>query len=654
MCGIAGFWRNTSDQSTDWLEETASAMANTLVHRGPDDCGTWVDQEVGIAFGHRRLSIIDISEAGHQPMISADGRYVIIYNGEVYNFQGLGEQLEKLGHSFKGHSDTEVMLAAFVQWGVEASVKKFNGMFAFAVWDRRDRLLWLARDRIGEKPLYYGVQDGTFFFASELKAIRAHPDFRPTINRDALASFLRFSYVPAPYSIYEGIKKLLPGHMLCLKSPLGESDSQPYWSLEEVMNASKRTPFSGSEDEAVDELEVRLKKTVKSRMVSDVPLGAFLSGGIDSSTIVALMQYQSNRPVNTFTIGFHEKEFNEAIYAKKVAEHLGTNHTELYVTSQEAMDVIPKLPKMYDEPFADSSQIPTHLISVLARKHITVSLSGDGGDELFAGYNRYLIAERLWKVASRIPNALKNKTADLVAGISPESIERFYGKIEGILPNRMKVSLPTEKFYKLARVLRATSSPQAVYKRIVSIIHTPEELLTSGSELTTTHDSETLWQEIDDTVLTMVYLDLMTYHPDDILQKIDRASMSVSLETRIPYLDHNLVGFIMSLPLEMKIRNGSSKWLLRQVLYRYLPQQLVERPKMGFSVPVGEWIKNSMREWTESLINAKRLKEEGYYHEKEVDKMWKQHLSGRFNHTHELWNILMFQAWLSNQSGTNH
>jgi asparagine synthase (glutamine-hydrolysing) len=538
------------------------------------------------------------------------------------------------------------MLTSFIQWGVEASVKKFNGMFAFALWDRQKRQLWLARDRIGEKPLYYGVQDGTFFFASELKAIRAHPDFRPTINRDALASFLRFSYVPAPYSIYEGIKKLLPGHMLCLKSPLGESDSQPYWSLEEVMNASKRTPFLGSEDEAVDELEVRLKKTVKSRMVSDVPLGAFLSGGIDSSTIVALMQYQSNRPVNTFTIGFHEKEFNEAVYAKKVAEHLGTNHTELYVTSQEAMDVIPKLPEMYDEPFADSSQIPTHLISVLAGKHVTVALSGDGGDELFAGYNRYLIAERLWKVAGRIPNTLKNKTADLLSGVSPESVERFYNKIEGILPRKMKVSLPAEKFYKLARALRATSTPRAVYKRIVSIIHKPEQLLTSGKELTTTIDAKTPWQEINNTVLTMVYLDLMTYHPDDILQKVDRAAMSVSLETRVPFLDHNLVEFIMSLPLEMKIRNGSNKWILRQVLYRHLPLKLMDRPKMGFAVPVGDWIKGSMREWAEELIAQNRIEQEGYFNSQAVGEMWQQHLSRRFNHTHELWNILMFQSWL--------
>jgi len=650
MCGIAGFWKNASGRSVDKLEGIVSTMAKTLVHRGPDDSGAWSDPDAGIALGHRRLSIIDVSKAGHQPMLSADGRFVITYNGEVYNFQELRQELGKKSHRFNGHSDTEVMLAAIVQWGVEDSVKKFNGMFAFAVWDRRDRLLWLIRDRIGEKPLYYGVQNGTLFFASELKAIRAHPDFKPTINRDALASFLRFSYVPAPHCIYKGIKKLLPGHFLCLKSPFDPPESQPYWSLGNMIQIGSDKPFNGSEDGAVDELEMRLKETVKSRMVSDVPLGAFLSGGIDSSTIVALMQSQSERSVNTFTIGFQEDEFNEAVYAKKIANHLGTNHTELYVSPQEALDVIPKLPEMYDEPFADSSQIPTHLISKLARQHVTVALSGDGGDELFAGYNRYLIAKRLWKVAGRIPNVLKNRAADLLAGISPESVERFYGKIEGILPQKIKVSLPTEKFYKLARVLRATSTPQAVYKRIVSIIHSPEEILADGSELPNLLDAVFPWEEIDNSVMTMVYLDLMTYHPDDILQKVDRASMNVSLETRVPYLDYKLVEFIMSLPLKMKIRNGSSKWVLRQVLYKHVPRQLVDRPKMGFAVPVGDWIKGSLREWSEHMLGNERIEEEGYFNAQEIDEMWQGHLSGRYNRTHELWNILMFQSWLEKYS----
>ncbi|MBH30616.1 MAG: asparagine synthase (glutamine-hydrolyzing) [Candidatus Marinimicrobia bacterium] len=647
MCGISGFWTVSSDKSINWLESTVLKMADTLVHRGPDDSGTWVDPEVGIAFGHRRLAIIDTSFAGHQPMVSSDGRFVITYNGEVYNFQEIRQELEKNGHRFKGHSDTEVILATFVEWGVEASLKKFNGMFSFAVWDRRDRLLWLSRDRIGEKPLYYGVQNGTFFFGSELKAILMHPHFEPNIDQSALASFLRLSYVPAPFSIYKGIKKLLPGHFINLKSPTERAESHAYWSLNKVMRDGSNNSFTGSERDAADELEVRMKETVKSRMVSDVPLGAFLSGGIDSSTIVALMQSQSNRPVNTFTIGFNEQDFNEAVHAKKVAQYLGTNHTELYVNSPETMNVIPQLPSMYDEPFADSSQIPTHLIAALARQHVSVALTGDGGDELYAGYNRYLIAERLWKVARRIPNIVKYKTADYLSGVSPESVERFYRRIEGVLPNKMKVALPKEKFYKLASALRATSTPRAVYKRVVSIIQSPEKFLKSGRELTTIFDSEVPWQDIDNIVLTMIYLDLMTYHPDDILQKVDRAAMSVSLETRVPFLDHQLMEFIMSLPLQMKIRNGSSKWILRRVLYRYIPEELIERPKMGFTAPVGEWIKGPIKEWAEELIHNKRIEKEPYFNSQVVFEMWKQHLSGKFNHTHQLWNILMFQAWLN-------
>jgi asparagine synthase (glutamine-hydrolysing) len=523
-------------------------------------------------------------------------------------------------------------------------------MFAFAVWDRRDRQLYLVRDRIGEKPLYYGAQNRTLFFASELKAIRAHPLFKPQIDRNALASFLRFSYVPAPYSIYKNIKKLLPGCFICFRSPTDATETQPYWSLDKVMQNGSNNSFTGSEQDAVDELQVRLKKTVKSRMVSDVPLGAFLSGGIDSSTIVALMQCQNDYPVNTFTIGFHEQDFNEAVYAKKVAKHLGTTHTELYVTPQKAMDVIPKLPTMYDEPFADSSQIPTHLISVLARKHVTVALSGDGGDELFAGYNRYMIAKRFWQITKRIPNSIKNRTAKILESFTPENVESFYGKIEGILPRTMKFSQPAEKYRKVARAFRYSSNSSEVYNRIVSIIHSPEKLLSSGSELHTLLNVEAPWQKIDDTVLTMVYLDLMTYLPDDILQKVDRAAMTISLETRVPYLDHNLVEFIMSLPLEMKIRYGSSKWILREVLYRYVPRQLMERPKMGFSIPVGDWIKGDMRGWAESLLEERQMKEEGFFVFQTVEEMWRRHLSGRFNHTHELWNILMFQSWLRNNS----
>jgi len=649
MCGIAGFWRNASDRNAGWLEEIASKMANTLFHRGPDDSGTWVDEDAGVAFGHRRLSIIDTSDAGHQPMVSADRRYVITYNGEVYNFQKLRQELGKKGHRFRGHSDTEVMLTAFVQWGVEVSVKKFNGMFAFAVWDRRDGLLWLARDRIGEKPLYYGVQNGNLFFSSELKAIRAHPEFKPEIDRDALVSYLRFSYVPAPHSIYNKIKKLLPGHLLCIKSPTSVRLSQPYWSLEEAYQSGIREPFRGSNDEAVDELDFRLRETVRSRMVSDVPLGAFLSGGIDSSTVVALMQSQSDRPVNTFTVGFHEWEFNEAVYARKVAQHLGTNHTELYITPKEAREVIPKLPEMYDEPFGDSSQIPTHLISALARQHVTVALSGDGGDELFAGYNRYIQADRHWKFLRSVPLGLRRRLSAAMTSVNADVAKRVYDGLEFLLPQKSRISLPAEKYQKAAQVI-SMSGIRDVYKRLVSIIYLPGDYARNGVESRSFLDDTKLWNNGADFISTMQKLDLLTYLPDDLLVKVDRASMAVSLETRVPYLDHNIVEFVIKLPLRFKLRNGESKRLVRRILDYHVPRELTDRPKMGFSVPIGRWLRGPLREWGCALIDEGRLKNEGYLRSETVSQVWDQHLGGQSDSAHQLWNVLMFQSWLENSS----
>ena len=621
-------------------------MADTLVHRGPDDSGTWVDSEVGVAFSHRRLSIIDVSDAGHQPMVSEDGRYVITYNGEIYNFQELRHQLEKLGHKFRGRSDTEVMLVSFIEWGVNSSLDRFNGMFAFALWDRKNRYLWLARDRIGEKPLYYGVQNSTFFFSSELKAIRAHPEFKPSIDRDALVSYMRFSYIPAPHSIYKGMKKLLPGHFLCLKSPASEMDRpQSYWSLENAYQIGIREEFQGSENEAADELESRLKETVKSRMVSDVPLGAFLSGGIDSSTVVALMQSQSDRPVNTFTIGFHEQEFNEAVYAKKVAKYLGANHTEMYLSPQEAMDVIPKLPEIYDEPFADSSQIPTHLISVLARQYVTVALSGDGGDELFAGYNRYLQAEKHWRFISSVPRNVRRLVSATMMSVSENFIEKVYNRFEFLIPSGSRISLPAEKYHKVANVI-SMSGLHEVYKRLVSIIYMPERYVCHGNEPVSLLDDKDLWNHSVEYISTMQKLDLLTYLPDDLLAKVDRASMAVSLETRVPFLDHNIVEFVMTLPMKLKLHNGQSKRLLREVLYCYLPKELIDRPKMGFSIPIGRWLRGSLQDWASSLINENRLRSEGYLRSEQVLKMWDDHVKGRGGWDHQLWNILMFQAWL--------
>ncbi len=645
MCGIAGFWRYSVGQSNDWLENTASQMANTLVHRGPDDSGTWVDSEVGLALGHRRLSIIDTSDAGHQPMVSADGRYVITYNGEIYNFQEIRRHLEKLGHRFRGHSDTEVMLASFIEWGVGSSLEKFNGMFAFALWDRQERKLCLARDRIGEKPIYYGTQNGTFFFASELKAIKVHPEFRPKIDRDALASFIRYSYVPSPHSIYQNIKKLQPGCILFVITPSDYSLPQPYWSLEEVFQAALRDPFQGSDKEAIEELENRLKTTVKSRMVSDVPLGAFLSGGIDSSTIVAMMQSQSDRPVNTFTIGFHEQDFNEAVHAKKVAEHFGTNHTELYITPQEAMAVIPKLPEMYDEPFADSSQIPTHLISVLARKHVTVSLSGDGGDELFAGYNRYILARKHWKLLKSLPFGLRKCLTGVMGLIGGKRFENIYRRFEFTLPINSRISLPAEKYSKAENII-SMSGINEVYKRLVSIIYMPERYLLSGTEFSSQLDDLSLWKHSQDYTANMQKLDLLTYLPDDLLVKVDRAAMAVGLESRVPFLDHELVEFVMGLPTDLKLKNGQGKHLLRKVLYRHVPKETMERPKMGFTVPLGEWLREPLREWARELIDPKKLRQQGYFKSDPVTNMWNEHLDGRANWGHQLWSIFMFQGWL--------
>ena len=649
MCGIAGFWTVLPHHNRDWLNKRALTMANTLLHRGPDDKGTWIDEEVGVAFGHRRLSIIDTSDAGHQPMVSSDGRFVLTYNGEVYNFPVLRQELEKKSHRFRGHSDTEVMLASFQEWGVEGSLKKFNGMFAFALWDRRDRLLTLARDRLGEKPLYYGVQKGTLFFASELKAIRAHSHFEPRIDRDALASFLRFSYVPAPYSIYRDIRKLLPGHYIQIKSPNERTESEPYWSLESVVQNNQKSLFSMSEEEAADELERRLKETVKSRMVSDVPLGAFLSGGIDSSTIVALMQSEGGRPVNTFTIGFKEEEFNEAVHAKKVAEHLNTNHTELYVSPKEAMDVIPKLPEMYDEPFADSSQIPTHLISTLTREHVTVALTGDGGDELFAGYNRYILARKYWKLLKSLPFGLRKCLTGVMGLIGGKRFENIYRRFEFTLPIKSRISLPAEKYNKAEKIMSMAGIDE-VYKRLVSINYIPKRYLVSGVESLSQLDDSTLWNHGKDYIGNMQKLDLLTYLPDDLLVKVDRAAMAVSLETRVPFLDHELVEFVMGLPLDLKLKNGQGKHLLRKVLYKHVPRKVMERPKMGFTVPLDEWLRGSLKEWAEKLIDPKKLREEGYFKSDPVMKLWNEHLDGRANWGHQLWSIFMFQSWSRKES----
>jgi asparagine synthase (glutamine-hydrolysing) len=620
-------------------------MADRLVHRGPDDSGVCVDSESGVALGFRRLSIIDLSPAGHQPMQSASGRYVIVFNGEVYNSAELRADLEIKGCKFRGHSDTEVMLAAFSEWGLEPAVKKFVGMFAFALWDRRERVLHLVRDRLGIKPLYYGWAKKTFLFGSELKALRAHPDFVPEINRDALALQARHDYIPQPHSIYKGIFKLPPGCILSLRASAEPTAERPtpvaFWSARDIWTQGALNPFKGSEKEAVDELEKRLKDSVRLRMISDVPLGAFLSGGIDSSVVVALMQAQSSRPVKTFTIGFCEDEYNEAKEAKKVAAHLGTDHTELYVTPEEAQAVIRKLPTLYDEPFSDSSQIPTFLVSELTRRSVTVSLSGDGGDELFGGYDRYFLAREVWKWMRRLPVSSRRTLARLLTSCDIQTYDRFLGILKR---SRKQPGSVGHRIHKLAEVL-ILESPQALYRRIVSHWKQPDQIIRGASEPKTILSDETLAADIPEFSSRMMFLDLVTYLPDDILTKVDRASMGVSLEARVPILDHRVVEFAACLPLSLKIRKGKSKWALRKVLDRYVPRELVERPKMGFAIPVGSWLRGPLREWAENLLNERRIKQEGYLAAKTIREVWAEHLSGKRNWQYLLWDVLMFQAW---------
>jgi len=661
MCGIAGAM---SVRGGGISADVIKRMADSLVHRGPDDGGVWIDKEAGIALVHRRLSILDLSPAGHQPMVSASGRYVVVFNGEIYNHLELREKLDAAGTApaWRGHSDTETLLACFEAWGVERTLERAVGMFALALWVRETRTLTLARDRMGEKPLYYGWVRGTLVFGSELKALRAYPGFGNGIERRALALFMRHNYVPAPWSIYENIWKLPPGCYVQFAAaaltpgslPRGRGEVKLYWSVQDTAEAGLRDPFAGSETEAVEELERLLKQSIAGQMVADVPLGAFLSGGVDSSTVVALMQAQSSRPVKTFTIGFHEGDYNEAEHAKAVARHLGTDHTELYVTPEEAMAVIPRLPALYDEPFADSSQIPTFLVAELAQRHVTVSLSGDGGDELFAGYNRYFWTRALWKRLGIVPLPLRRALAAVMTAPSPQAWNRVFALFGPLLPRRLRVKLAGDKMHKLAELV-GLDSLEAMYRYLVSHWkHPAEELVIGATEPETILSRRADWpadlaagrrpfEEV------MMFLDQLTYLSDDILVKVDRAAMGVSLETRVPLLDHRVVEFTWRVPLSMKIRDGQSKWLLRQVLYKYVPKELIERPKMGFGVPLDQWLRGPLREWTEDLLSEARLKREGYLDPRPVRKKLQEHLSGRRNWAYYLWDVLMFEAWLEVQ-----
>ena len=649
MCGISGFVDTSRRHDDKVLQEMVLRMANALRHRGPDDVGTWADAAAGIVLGHRRLSILDLSPLGHQPMQSACGRYVTSFNGEIYNFKALREELESLGHRFRGHSDTEVMLSCMSQWGLESAVTRFNGMFAIAVWDREERLLHLVRDRMGEKPLYYGWAGKTFLFASELKAIRAHPQFHGVIDRGAVALFMRHNYIPAPYSIYTAISKVVPGTIVTI-APASSASPQvrPYWSVAVAAERGRAKPFRGTATEAITSLDELLRDAVKLRMEADVPLGAFLSGGVDSSTIVALMQAQSARPVQTFSIGFHEAAYNEAHHAKAVAEHLGTAHTEVYVSPAEAMEVIPRLPVLYDEPFSDSSQIPTYLVSELTRRQVTVALSGDGGDELFGGYGRYFWAANLWGKVGAVPFPVRRFAARGLTMLSPKTWTALYRCVAPALPERLRLRNPGDKPHKLAEIL-TVESLEALYLTIVSHWKNPASIVLGSAEHRTVLTDRAQWARSPNAFDRMMFLDMLSYLPDDILAKVDRASMAVSLEARVPLLDHRVVEFAWQLPLSMKVHMGQGKWILRQVLKRYVPAAFQERPKMGFGVPIDSWLRGPLKEWAESLLDEKRLLEQGIFDPDPIRQQWSEHLSGKCNWHYYLWEVLMFQAWLDEE-----
>lgn len=663
MCGIAGFL-TVDTRLLESPSEAARRMAAAIAHRGPDDCGAWSDADAGVALGHRRLAILDLSPAGHQPMRSDSGRYVIAFNGEIYNHLEIRRELEALGRApvWRGHSDTETLLASFEQWGIESTLKRTVGMFAIALWDRSKRTLHLARDRMGEKPLYYGWTRSGFVFGSELKALRALDDSPFEVSRGALAQYLRFMYVPAPRSIYENVFKLEPGCRLALRTPAPSSPpAQPlrppakhgsvelhrWWSLGEQVEVGAGTAID-DEVEVLDRLDSALRDAVRLQSLADVPLGAFLSGGVDSSTIVALMQQQAQRPVRTFTVGFEDASFDESPHARAVARHLGAEHNEMFLTSADARDVIPQLHAMYDEPFADSSQIPTHLVCRAARQQVTVALSGDAGDELFGGYNRYFWGPRVWKHVGWMPFGARRLLGSALRTVPVAQWDAAHQVVGRLVPGLGAVARVGDKAHKLAARLHTVRAQEDLYTSLVSEWPDPASVLNfSGTpEPGSLLDDPLPNHGLNDPRLRMMYRDALTYLPDDILCKVDRAAMAVSLETRVPLLDHRVVELAWRLPVSMKIRGGTGKWALRQVLYKYVPRELIERPKAGFGVPIGDWLKGPLRAWADDLLSPDRLSTQGYFKPLVIQRTWQEHLSGKRDWTNRLWAVLMFQDWL--------
>ncbi|WP_293881934.1 asparagine synthase (glutamine-hydrolyzing) [Sphingomonas sp.] len=645
MCGIAGFWSAHPDKP---LQPIAAAMGRAIAYRGPDGSGEWCDAANGLALAHRRLAIVDLSAAGHQPMVSDSERLTIVFNGEIYNHLALRALLagERWAHAWRGHSDTETLLVCFDAWGVERTLQAAVGMFAFALWNRDERTLTLARDRFGEKPLYYGWQGGSFLFASELKAIVAHPDFERQVDRDAVALLLRYNCIPAPWSIWRGIRKLPPASMIVLRGP-ADTDAvpRPFWSLLDVALAGDADPLALSDQAAGDALEKVLSQAVAGQLMSDVPLGALLSGGVDSTTVVALMQAQSARPVKTFSIGFHEKQFDESVHAAKVAEHLKTDHTTLFMTAEDVLEAVPRMPAMYDEPFADSSQLPTSLVMALARRHVTVALSGDAGDELFGGYNRYVLVPRIWRAMRPLPTGVRPAIAAMMKAIAPSTWDSAGAPLSRLL----KQQHLGDKAHKLADRIGSAKSVDDLYLGLLTEWTDTARTVPGSNEAAIFLNQRTRWPNLSDPVARMMAVDSVTYLPDDILVKVDRAAMAASLETRAPFLDHRVAEFAWRLPMHQKIRDGEGKWLLRQVLYRHVPKPLIDRPKMGFGVPINDWLRGPLRDWAEALLARPVLERQGLLNPESIRQVWDLHLSGTRQFGARLWSVLMLQAWLQEQ-----
>ena len=642
MCGIAGILTAT-DRSEQALLGVTEAMTSCIRHRGPDDHGLWADPDGGVGLGFRRLAIIDLSELGHQPMQSRSGRFSLVFNGEIFNYADIRKVLLAEGWTFRGHSDTEVICAAFERWGVEESVKQFIGMFAIAAWDKERRELSLVRDRLGIKPVFYAHRPGSLAFASELKSIVSVGGFDSTIDQQALAEYLRYLYVPGHRTIYKSVRKLLPGHILTIKEGAASlPESKPFWSLDNVYENGRAKMFDGSDAEAIDALDNLLSDAVRLRMEADVPLGALLSGGIDSSTVVALMQSHATTPARTFSIGFPGTVHDESVHAAEIAKRLGTNHTAMDVTATDALAVVPMLPTMFDEPLADPSQIPTYLVSKLARREVTVALSGDGGDELFAGYERYLQGERMIPDLQRVPRVVRRGAAAVAGAASAQFWDRTYDRVASILPDGKRHRLPGQKIRKLGHLLEHDSS-NAMYRTLLSVWQRPEEILAR-------HDSlpdhiESLLDERSSLPLLdrMMLVDQKTYLTEDLLAKVDRASMAVSLEARVPILDHRVVEFSWKLPRRFKVREGRGKWILRQVLYRYVEPALVDRPKVGFTVPIAEWLRGPLKAWAQDLLFADA--KDSPLNLKRAQEAWSHFLRGGDELALQIWTVVMFEAW---------